>query len=208
MNRIYRRQRHIYDLTRKYYLLGRDRLIDDLRARPADAVLEIGCGTGRNLIRAAKTHPYAHFHGIDISSEMLSSAREAIARNGLAANVRLALADATAFDPAALFGRPRFERIFISYSLSMIPDWRTVLHGAATRLTPRGELHIVDFGDQRGLPKVFRSGLCLWLARFDVMPCDELELELTKLAHETGAALEFRRPYRGYAQYAVMRRCG
>ena len=30
MDAIYRTQRHIYDLTRKYYLLGRDRLIADL----------------------------------------------------------------------------------------------------------------------------------------------------------------------------------
>src|SRR5690242_4413087 len=27
MDRLYRRQRHVYDATRKYYLLGRDRLI-------------------------------------------------------------------------------------------------------------------------------------------------------------------------------------
>ena len=31
MNRMYRRQRHIYDGTRRYYLLGRDRLITGLR---------------------------------------------------------------------------------------------------------------------------------------------------------------------------------
>ena len=30
---MYRHQRHIYDLTRKYYLLGRDRLIAGARAR-------------------------------------------------------------------------------------------------------------------------------------------------------------------------------
>ena len=28
MDRLYRRQRHFYDVTRKHYLLGRDRLID------------------------------------------------------------------------------------------------------------------------------------------------------------------------------------
>ena len=33
MNRMYRRQRHIYDGTRRYYLLGRDRLIAGLQAR-------------------------------------------------------------------------------------------------------------------------------------------------------------------------------
>ena len=35
MNRMYRRQRHIYDGTRRYYLLGRDQLIAGLRPTPA-----------------------------------------------------------------------------------------------------------------------------------------------------------------------------
>ena len=34
MDRIYRRQRHLYDSTRKYYLLGRDRLIERLSPPP------------------------------------------------------------------------------------------------------------------------------------------------------------------------------
>ena len=55
MNRIYRCQHHIYDLTRKYYLLGRDRLLAGLRPHAGDAVLEIGCGTGRNLARPPAT---------------------------------------------------------------------------------------------------------------------------------------------------------
>ena len=50
-----RRQRHIYDGTRRYYLLGRDRLIADLAPAPGASVLEIGCGTGRNLVLAART---------------------------------------------------------------------------------------------------------------------------------------------------------
>ena len=50
MDKVYRRQRHIYNLTRKYYLLGRDRLVRQLRARPPERVVEIGCGTARNLI--------------------------------------------------------------------------------------------------------------------------------------------------------------
>ena len=50
MDRIYRHQRHIYDLTRKYYLLGRDELITALAPPGNGSVLEIGCGTGRNLL--------------------------------------------------------------------------------------------------------------------------------------------------------------
>ena len=35
MDRVYRRQRHIYDATRKFYLLGRDPLIERLAPRTA-----------------------------------------------------------------------------------------------------------------------------------------------------------------------------
>ena len=49
MNRMYRRQRHIYDGTRRYYLLGRDPLIAKLKPEAGANVLEVGCGTGRNL---------------------------------------------------------------------------------------------------------------------------------------------------------------
>ena len=49
MDGVYRYQRHIYDLTRKYYLLGRDRLIADLAVPDGGTVLEIGCGTGRRV---------------------------------------------------------------------------------------------------------------------------------------------------------------
>ena len=57
MNRMYRRQRHIYDGTRRYYLLGRDRLIANLGPNTGADVLEIGCGTGRNLVHAARLFP-------------------------------------------------------------------------------------------------------------------------------------------------------
>jgi S-adenosylmethionine-diacylgycerolhomoserine-N-methlytransferase len=59
MNRIYRHQRHIYDFSRKYFLLGRGRVIGELDARDGARVLEIGCGTGRNLILAARKCPGA-----------------------------------------------------------------------------------------------------------------------------------------------------
>jgi S-adenosylmethionine-diacylgycerolhomoserine-N-methlytransferase len=51
MDRLYRRQRHFYDLTRKHYLLGRDQLIEGLGPPSGSRVLEIGCGTARNLCR-------------------------------------------------------------------------------------------------------------------------------------------------------------
>jgi S-adenosylmethionine-diacylgycerolhomoserine-N-methlytransferase len=204
MNRMYRRQRHIYDGTRRFYLLGRDQLISGLRPAPGASVLEIGCGTGRNLVRAAQLYPGARFFGIDVSTEMLTSAISAISRRGLADRVRVAHGDGTAFDPRNLFGIASFDHVLISYSLSMIPDWRRVLEAAASRLKPSGRLHIVDFGSQERLPGFARALLRQWLGLFDVTPRDELQRTLSALADSAGADLRFERPFRDYAQCAVL----
>ena len=204
MNRMYRRQRYIYDGTRRYYLLGRDQLISGLEPAPGANVLEIGCGTGRNLVQAARLYPDARFFGIDVSTEMLTSAIAAISRRGMTGRIRVAHGDGTAFDPQLLFGVPSFDHVMISYSLSMIPDWRSVLHAAARRLTQGGRLHVVDFGNQERLPDIARALLLRWLAMFDVTPRDDLENVLAAMAQGSGADLAFERPFRGYAQYAVL----
>jgi|ERR1700686_4620619 S-adenosylmethionine-diacylgycerolhomoserine-N-methlytransferase len=204
MNRMYRRQRHIYDGTRRYYLLGRDRLISGLQPAPGSNVLEIGCGTGRNLVLAAGLYPEARFFGIDVSTEMLTSAISAVSRRGMTGRVRVAHGDGTGFDPRLLFGLPSFDHVMISYSLSMIPDWRGVLHAAARRLTAGGRLHVVDFGNQERLPATARALLLRWLRIFDVTPRDDLEAVLAAMAEGIKAELKFERPFRGYAQSAVM----
>lgn len=206
MDRLYRRQRHVYDLTRKFYLLGRDRLIDDLAPPPGGRVLEVGCGTARNLVHAARLWPDAAFYGVDLSSEMLATARQTVGRAGLDERIRLARADATSFDPAPLFGVPGFSRIFFSYSLSMIPNWRDALARSLHWLPAGGELHIVDFGGQERLPGWFRAGLRQWLAWFHVEPRVGLEAELVALARHAGSLRRLDRPHGGYAQYAVFRR--
>ena len=205
MDRMYRRQRYVYDFTRRYYLLGRDLLIRRLDPASGDHVLEIGCGTGRNLVAAARRYKGAQFLGIDISRQMLKSSDRAIAQANLQSRVRVAFADAADIDPSALFGRPKFARIFISYSLSMIPDWPRVLDGAVRLLADGGELHIVDFGRQEHLPYWFRNALRKWLALFHVHPRDEMEQALVALAGRVNARLSIERPYLGYAQYAVLR---
>ena len=199
MDAIYRSQRHIYDLTRKYYLLGRDALIDGIAPPPGGSVLEIGCGTGSNLIAAARRWPDARFYGIDISEAMLQTARAKVAKAGLSDRIVLAQGDATAFDAEALFGIATFDRIFQSYTLSMIPGWHDAIREAATKLAPGGRLDIVDFGQQEGLPKAFRALLFAWLAKFDVAPRAALQPALIEIASEVGGMPRFAPLYRGYA---------
>ena len=174
MDRVYRRQRHFYDFTRKYYLLGRDRLVRDLEARPGDSIVEIGCGTARNLILIARRYPGTRLYGLDASAEMLRTAQEAVDRARLSDRILLVHALADRLSPA-LFGRDKaFEHAIFSYSLSMIPDWRGALKVAAEWVQPEGFVHIVDFGDLGGLWGFAAKGLRAWLNLFHVAPRDEL----------------------------------
>lgn len=208
MDGVYRYQRHIYDLTRKYYLLGRDRMLAGLDIPHEGTVLEIGCGTGRNMVLASRLYPDARLHGLDISAEMLRTAAVSLAREGIAPRTRLAEADATSFDAMTLFGRDRFDRVFISYALSMIPGWQRAVAQGLECVAPGGSLHIVDFGGQERLPRWFRSMLRAWLAKFHVAPRDNLREELERQAKAAGMSVEFEPLYRGYAVRAVVRRAG
>lgn len=202
MDGVYRHQRHIYDVTRKYYLLGRDRLIDHLDVPPGGTVLELGCGTGRNIALAAEHFPDARCHGLDISREMLTTAETRMHREKI--DARLAMADASAFDAEALFGRAGFDRVFISYALSMIPPWRETISAGLDCLTPGGSLHIVDFGRQERLPAWFRAVLRRWLAAFHVAPRDSLREALESECEKRGANLRFNSLFRGYAIHAII----
>lgn len=204
MDGVYRYQRHVYDLSRKYYLLGRDRMIGGLAVPAGGKVLELGCGTGRNLIKAARTYPDAQFCGLDISDEMLETARVSIGRNDLSSRVSLARGDAANFDPAVLFGCDGFDRIFISYSLSMIPEWRRTIEAALGALKQGGSLHVVDFGRQERLPQWFKSALRAWLAKFHVSPRDSLREVLESESRRVGKSLRYDSLYRGYAVHSVL----
>lgn len=206
MDRMYRHQRHVYDLSRKYYLFGRDEAIARLKPEPDDAVLEIGCGTGRNLIKAAKAYPEARLFGLDVSRQMLDTAAVSIARAGLSSRIAIGQADATAFDPRALFGEARFERVIISYALSMIPAWREALAQALDVVSPGGSLHLVDFGDCAGLPGPFKTALRRWLAAFDVTPREDLDQTLNALSALRGLSAETQAWRGGYAILGVARR--
>jgi S-adenosylmethionine-diacylgycerolhomoserine-N-methlytransferase len=205
MDKMYRRQRHIYDLSRKYYLLGRDEALARLRPAPGDGVLEIGCGTGRNLVKAARAYPASRFYGLDVSRAMLDTAAASIARAGLASRIAIAEADATAFDPRRLFGRERFERVMISYALSMIPLWRAALAQALDSIAEGGSLHVIDFGDCAGWPTLFKAALQRWLAAFDVTPRTDLAETLAALSSARGLIATSESWRGGYATLAIAR---
>jgi S-adenosylmethionine-diacylgycerolhomoserine-N-methlytransferase len=211
MDRMYRWTRHVYDATRRYYLLGRDRMLrrlaDDLpdAAGTTPAVLEVGCGTARNLRRLADMAPAARLYGLDASDEMLDTARRSLDRGGLP-NVTLGQGLAEEVDPPAMLGTSGpFDAVFFSYVLSMIPTWEAAVEAALNQVRPGGTLAVVDFWDQGDLPGWFRTLLQSWLDLFGVHHRPELLTYLRTLDAEGRVDLTLEPVAYRYAYIAHLR---
>lgn len=169
MNRIYKYQRHFYDITRPFFLPGRNRLLRMVAPRPNECILEIGCGTARNLIYLAQIYGDAHFFGIDVSEQMLATALNNVRHAACTDRVVLHQGAAETVDPVAVFSRSdKFDRIFFSYSLSMMADWRAALDMAKTALKSSGSLYVVDFWDLHRWPQPIVMFFYKWFALFHV----------------------------------------
>jgi S-adenosylmethionine-diacylgycerolhomoserine-N-methlytransferase len=132
----------IYDWTRWSFLFGRAELIRLARARTHPRrILEVGCGTGANLVRLARAFPSAEIVGLDGSAEMLRQALPKLARFGGRVTLRQEFYETPVSD-----GRP-FDLIVASYCLSMInPGYIAALQLCREDLdSESGMLALVDF---------------------------------------------------------------
>lgn len=152
----YRLHAPIYDLTRPLFLFGRERLLSELaKASLAQgwrnpSILEIGCGTGRNLHLLSRMFPHSRLVGVDLAAAMLDRAR---ARLGDRAQlVQGALGNVELEGP--------FDMVIASYMLSMTGSAQAQCIAAARReLVSGGLLGVVDF---QSTPS---AGFARWMAR-------------------------------------------
>lgn len=106
-----------------------------------ETVLEVGCGTGRNLqLLSGAVGADGRVIGIDASGGMLERAQHLVARRGFR-NVRLVLGDASEF---AL--EDRLDAVLFSLSYSVLPDRQAVVSRAWEALRPGGRLVVMDAG--------------------------------------------------------------
>jgi S-adenosylmethionine-diacylgycerolhomoserine-N-methlytransferase len=207
MDAMYRWTRYVYDFTRKYYLLGRDRLLRDMILQPDDRVLEIGCGTARNLIRLAKQRPDIRCFGLDVSTEMLATAAAQVKGRRLDGRITLAHCPAEDLNYEKTFGlNAPFDAAFFSYSLSMIPTWSQALDAALANIKRSGALYVVDFWDQGDWPRWFRWLLKRWLDCFHVVYRPELLDHLRELDEQGLGKLTLHSVAGRYAYLATFRK--
>jgi S-adenosylmethionine-diacylgycerolhomoserine-N-methlytransferase len=165
LDRYYGISRHFYDLTRKYYLFGRDSALRTLAEERFSSLVEVGPGTGRNLRFLHALRPDIEFGGLEASRAMLEVAAQkcpfARFEEGFAEEAEL----------TEVLGRPP-ERILFSYCLSMVQDPEKALDRALDALAPSGRIVVVDFGDFARMSPSFARFMRRWLETFHVHALD------------------------------------
>ena len=114
--------------------------------------------------------------------------------------------DAEEFDAKSCFSISGFDRVYLSYCLSMIPDWRRALDQALHQVGEDGELHIVDFGQMAWWPAFARRWFGAWLSKFCVSPRADLLTVAKNLALKHGVSVSFDEIGGGYAWLIVLKR--
>ena len=161
LQRYYRLHAGIYDLTRWSFLWGREALVRQVAVRfTPSSILEVGCGTGKNLAHLGRLFPRAQLWGVDLSADMLAVARKKF--QGRAHPLTLIQA---AYDrPVA--EKPYFDLVVFSYALSMFnPGWEQALTAANQDLAPGGVIAVVDFHDSNS--PIFKHWMGLNHVRLD-----------------------------------------
>jgi phosphatidylethanolamine/phosphatidyl-N-methylethanolamine N-methyltransferase len=134
----YRRYARIYDVIFGAVLQpGRRAVLEALKLRPGDRVLEVGVGTGISLPLYPRD---VRITGIDVSREMLEKARARVARAKLT-NIEALLemdAEAMAFPDAS------FDKVVAMYVVSVVPRPEKLLEELHRVCRPDGDIFIVN----------------------------------------------------------------
>jgi demethylmenaquinone methyltransferase/2-methoxy-6-polyprenyl-1,4-benzoquinol methylase len=135
----------------------RARAVKTIELNPADSVLEVGCGSGRNLkhlVNAVGAN--GTVYGADISEGMLAQARRLCERNGWH-NVKLLHGDAI-----ALSLPEKVEGALFSLSYATMIQRREILRHAWDQLKPGGRLVIMDARIPKGAVGDWYRPLAVW----------------------------------------------
>lgn len=162
----YRHIARIYPILELLWLPPgiRREAVDSLTLRPGDHVIELGCGTGRNLLMLSEAvGSGGRVVGVDLSPEMLDRARRR-ARGLRLQNVSLHLAD------AATFRSPEpVDAVLFSLSYSVMPNRLGALRLAWEQLRSGGRLVVMDGKIPHGLIGRVSRSLITWLSQRTVL---------------------------------------
>jgi S-adenosylmethionine-diacylgycerolhomoserine-N-methlytransferase len=191
LQQYYKLHSRIYDATRWSFLFGRRTIVTQAAAiTNPEHILEVGCGTGKNLAHLANIFPKSQITGVDVSSDMLGVAKRKLAYAGNRINL---VRQPYPFPTASA---QKYDLILFAYALSMFnPGWESAIRAAMEDLNEGGVLAVVDFHHSSFTG--FRRWMGVNHVRMEAHLLPFLESQADK------ASCEIRRAYGGLWEYVL-----
>jgi ubiquinone/menaquinone biosynthesis C-methylase UbiE len=142
LNKYYKKQARIYDLTRPLFLIGRKKAIKELNVRNGETVIDFACGTGLNIPYLQESG--ARVIGIDYSKALLEQARRKYP------SINFIKGDVSRFR-----FKEKVDAIICTYGLSMVDEWEKAVLNMKNTLNKRGRLVVLDFYHWTGVCRMF-----------------------------------------------------
>ena len=186
LERYYRFHAHIYDATRWSFLFGRNKIIQLTKniIQPKH-ILEVGCGTGKNIVSLTKAFPKASLTGIDLSTDMLAVAEKKL--RDVKNSIQLTEKKYETPLKGANGQTEKYDLILFSYALSMFnPGWERAIYSAREQLSEKGCIAVVDFHTSPS--KNFRRWMQVNHVHMEGHLLPVLESQFTPIVNQTNKA--------------------
>ena len=161
-----------YDWIMNFVSMGKyrgfiEKAIKDIDVGPADLILDLGCGTGRNALLMADDLISGNITGMDVSPDMEKQFRKKAEKEPKLKFIR------NRIDQPFDLGK-QFDKVLISFVIHGLPHEirQTVIRNAYAHLKPGGSFYILDYAefDMAEMPAlhriIFKSVECRYAFEF------------------------------------------
>ena len=136
LNQFYENQATLYDAYRQNMLHGKKHLVPMIPFKEYDNLLILAGGTGDIIDHMPYINKLKRVVIVDLCEKLLNVAKK---RNNLE-NIKIIHHDATTYK-----SKKKFDKIIITYSLTMIPDWKKTIDVIKNNLKDGGYVGVADF---------------------------------------------------------------
>jgi SAM-dependent methyltransferase len=166
--------------------------LDLSEPRPGEVLVDLGCGRGQDVLRAAeRVGPTGAAIGVDSSEAMLARARESVPAG--ARNVRLLRSDLAALD----LPDGSADVVISNCSINHAPDKGAVYREIRRVLRPGGRFVVSDVVSLEELPPSVRADPAAWAACYGgAIPEPEYLAAIRGAGFEKVEVLQRTEPYR------------
>jgi trans-aconitate 2-methyltransferase len=116
-------------------------ILERLKLRGGEAIIDLGCGSGENTVELARRVPRGRAIGLDSSAAMIDAANKVLAgvESEVRARLRFALGDIATFNAAGERSK-EYSVVFSNAALQWVPGHREVFQHIHDALTPGGRV--------------------------------------------------------------------